>query len=148
MKYLLVVALLLLSSADSIAIDDATAKALSDNDRAVSEVEKPVVEQLRAYNRRDIEAFLAAYSDDIRVYAYPNTLRYQGKDKMRERYSKYFESLDKLHCQIVSRMIQGNVVIDQERVTRTSGGQESVANAIAIYTVKDGKIVEVRLVPN
>lgn len=115
---------------------------------AASEAEKPVIAQLFAYNKRDIEAFLAAYSDDVRVYAYPDMLRYEGKQKMRERYSRYFESLDDLNCEIVSRMIRGNVVIDQEKVTRSIDGVKSVVEAIAIYTVKNGKIVEVRFVQN
>ena len=110
--------------------------------------ETPVKAQLRAYNKRDIEPFLAAYSDDVRVYRYPETLRYEGKAKMRERYSRYFQSLDDLNCEIVSRMICGNVVIDHERVTRTIDGVESVVKAIAIYTVEAGKITEVRFVQN
>ncbi len=110
------------------------------------EIENPVIEQLRAYNDRDIEKFLAAYSDDVRVYAYPSTLRYQGKDKMRERYGKYFRSLDSLNCEIVSRTIHGNVVIDHERVTKSIDKVETVIEAVAIYTVKNGKIAEVRFV--
>ncbi|MEM6472278.1 MAG: nuclear transport factor 2 family protein [Planctomycetota bacterium] len=111
-----------------------------------SEVVKPVLQQLNAYNARDIDAFLAAYSNDVRVYSYPETLRYQGIEKMRERYTKFFEGLDRLNCEIVSRMVMGNVVIDQERVTTSAAGVDSVIEAIAIYTIEKGKIVAVRFV--
>ena len=113
-----------------------------------SEVEKPVIEQLRAYNERDVDGFLAAYSDDVRVFTYPDTFRYQGKDEMRERYAKYFRSLDILHCEILSRVIHGNIVIDQERVTKTAGEDKSVVEAVAIYKVEDGLIIEVRFIQN
>lgn len=138
----------LIVTASTLAQDSDAPVVSGDATGVKSETEQPVIDQLRAYNQRDLEAFLAAYSDDVRVYTYPNQLRYEGKDEMRQRYGSYFESLDSLHCEIVSRMIRGNVVIDQERVTRSAGKKESVVGAIAIYTVKDGKIVEVRFVQN
>ncbi|MEO1218596.1 MAG: nuclear transport factor 2 family protein [Bacteroidota bacterium] len=100
--------------------------------------------QLNAYNARDIEAFLACYHQDVKIYSYPDQLMYQGKDKMRPGYSGMFENTPNLHCELVNRIVMGNVVVDQEKVTGFSNGR--VIKAAAIYTVVDGLITEVRFV--
>ncbi len=99
--------------------------------------------QLNAYNARDVEAFLATYSEDVEVYGYPGRLLYQGKDKMRERYAAMFAQWPDLHCELVNRMVLGNTVIDQERIT---GRNNEVMRAIAVYTVRDGKIARVEFI--
>ncbi|MBT8326766.1 MAG: amidohydrolase family protein [Bacteroidia bacterium] len=95
--------------------------------------------QLNAYNLRNIEAFLEPYADDVEVNNYPNELRYTGKEKMREGYSKMFKNTPNLHCELVARIAQGNVVIDQERVQFG----ENVIEATAIYHIEKGKIQKV-----
>lgn len=100
--------------------------------------------QLDAYNNRNIEEFLEPYSDSVRVYNYPNQFLYQGKKKMREGYAKFFENTPKLNCNVVSRMILGNKVIDREEVTGIGQNGDDVLNAIAIYTIERDKISEVR----
>lgn len=105
-----------------------------------------VEEQLEAYNNRDIEAFLKPYSDDIKIYSYPDEFNYEGKENMRKGYTQFFERATNLHCELVSRMVIGNKVIDQERVTGFSQNKEDVLHAVAIYTIENGKISEVRFV--
>lgn len=97
--------------------------------------------QLEAYNNRDIEAFLIPYSDSVAVYRFPNQLMYQGKELIRQRYAGMFDATPDLHCHLVSRMVQGNTVIDQELVTRKKG--EPQVEAIAIYKIEHGKIQRV-----
>jgi hypothetical protein len=97
-------------------------------------------QQLNAYNQRDLEAFLEPYSDDVEIYSFPNELQGKGKAQMRERYGKLFASSPELHCELVNRIVLGDTVIDQERVTGRAG---KTLEAIAIYTVRDGKIVRV-----
>lgn len=104
--------------------------------------EAVVQRQLNAYNQRDIEAFMEPYSDDIELHAYANDQKRQGKAAMRENYKKLFESSPELHCQLVNRIVEGNTVIDQEHVTGLFG-KPGTLKAIAIYTVRDGKIVRV-----
>jgi hypothetical protein len=98
-------------------------------------------EQLNAYNKRDIEAFLKPYSDTVKVYQYPNTLLYEGKETMRKSYASMFENTPDLHCKLVNRIVLNDKVIDQEEVTVKK--DKPTFRAIAIYTIKDGKIVEV-----
>lgn len=96
--------------------------------------------QLVGYNARDIDAFLEPYSEDVEIYAYPGIFLYRGKGIMRERYSAMFARSPQLHCTVVARMVLGAVVVDQEQV---SGHTDGVTRAVAIYTVRDGKIARV-----
>ena len=98
-----------------------------------------VQKQLDAYNNRDIEAFVNVFSQDVKVYDYPKKLRYQGRKEMKKRYASFFKNTKDLHCTIVKRIEKDNFVIDEESITangRTFG-------AVAIYEVKDGKIISV-----
>jgi len=100
--------------------------------------------QLVAYNNRDIDAFLEPYSDSVKIYNFPNEFRYQGKENMRQGYANFFQQAKDLHCELVSRTVFGNKVIDQEKVTGFSANKDDVLYAIAIYTIENGKISEVR----
>lgn len=97
--------------------------------------------QLDAYNARDLDAFLAPYSDSVRVYQFPCRLLYEGKKNMRDRYGAMFAMYPDLHCELVNRIVQGNTVIDQEKVTREK--DMPLVEATAIYKIADGKIQEV-----
>ncbi len=100
-----------------------------------------VQHQVNAYNARDIEAFLATYSPDIKIFNHPDTLRYSGLAEMNERYKALFERVANLHVEIVNRIALGNYVIDRERVTGFPNGM--VINAVATYYVRDGLIQRV-----
>ena len=96
--------------------------------------------QLEAYNNQDIEAFCRYFSEDIRVYdAHSRELLFSGMDDFRSRYEKSFSN-PALHCTLVNRMVQENIVIDQESVV---GLRDGIVEAIAIYHTEDGLITEV-----
>lgn len=99
-------------------------------------------EQLDGYNKRDIEAFLKPYSENVKVYAFPDQLLYEGKVKMREEYTQMFNQLPDLNCKLVNRIVLNNKVIDHEEVVFIKS--EPKLYAIAVYTILDGKISEVR----
>ncbi|MBC5992451.1 nuclear transport factor 2 family protein [Pontibacter cellulosilyticus] len=105
----------------------------------------PVKQQLEAYNSRDIEKFASAFSENVKVYRQPGVLTYQGRDELKKRYGAMFAATPDLHCEIVNRIVAGEVVIDQEKVQRTKGQPRT--DAIAVYRVKDGLIVEVTFIP-
>ncbi|QOD62443.1 nuclear transport factor 2 family protein [Polaribacter haliotis] len=96
-------------------------------------------EQLDGYNNRDIEAFLKPYAKNVKVYNFPNELRYEGIEKMRERYTGFFKNTPDLHCKLLNRIVFENKVIDHELVT-VNGNQ---FKAVAVYTIKNGKISSV-----
>lgn len=104
-----------------------------------------VQQQVNAYNARDLEAFVATYSPDIKIYIHPDTLRGSGHAEMRKVYGELFKNTPKLHCEIVNRIVLGNFVIDKERVTGNPNG--AVINAVAIYEVRDNLIQRVWFVP-
>uniref|UniRef100_UPI004047E698 nuclear transport factor 2 family protein n=1 Tax=Roseivirga sp. TaxID=1964215 RepID=UPI004047E698 len=98
-------------------------------------------QQLDAYNNRDIEAFLAPYSDSVKIYNHPNELLFSGKEAMRKRYATKFENTPDLHCTLMNRMVLGNTVIDQEYVINDKNAPPT--EVIAIYKIEAEKIVEV-----
>lgn len=95
--------------------------------------------QLNGYNLRNIDAFLEPYADDVEIYAYPNKLLYTGKETMRSQYASMFERTPNLHCELKERIVQGQVVIDKERVQFG----ERILEAVAIYHIENNKIKKV-----
>jgi imidazolonepropionase-like amidohydrolase len=100
-----------------------------------------VQQQLNGYNARNIEAFLAPYSEDVEIYNFPDLLVGKGKEQIRPNYEAMFNQLTDLHCKLVNRMVLGNTVIDQEYVTGFPNGQ--ALQAIAIYKIEHNKIAKV-----
>ncbi|MGB5821742.1 MAG: nuclear transport factor 2 family protein [Saonia sp.] len=110
----------------------------------VAEVSPAIIvqKQLDAYNARDIDAFMATYSENIKLFNFPNKLFSEGQEKMRESYAGFFESTPDLNCEIKNRIVIGNKVIDEEYLT-INGTNFS---AVAIYEVENGKISKVTFV--
>jgi len=111
-------------------------------DEDVEDPEPIVQQQLEAYNARDIDAFLATYTDDITLFNYPNQQTSKGQDEMRKGYQGFFESTPDLHCEIKNRIVIGNKVIDEEYLT-VNGRNFS---AVAVYEVENGKIAKVTFI--
>ena len=102
-------------------------------------VETVVQQQLDAYNSGDIDAFMATYSEDIKLYNYPAKLLSEGKAVMRDNYGSFFTANPELKCMIKNRIVLGNKVIDQEIISM----KNSKFSALAIYEVEGDKIVKV-----
>jgi hypothetical protein len=100
-----------------------------------------VQRQLDAYNAHDIDGFLATYSADAQLFEHPSKLLASGHAELRERYVARFKEPN-LHAAVVKRIVMGNVVIDHEEVTRTFPEGTGKSQAIALYEVRDGKIVK------
>lgn len=96
-------------------------------------------QQLAAYNAHNLEAFLAPYAEEIEIYNL-NTgkLGLKGKDAMRKQYS-FLNTAGIRHCNLLNRIVNGNMVIDHEEIITDKGKFYGVA----IYEMKDGKIVKV-----
>lgn len=101
-----------------------------------------VQRQLNAYNFRNVEAFLDTYADDVELYNYPSTLLGKGKEGMRKIYSNLFDHTPDLHCELLERIVQGNIVIDKERVKFAN----RIMEAVAIYHIENNKITKVYFV--
>jgi hypothetical protein len=97
--------------------------------------------QLEAYNARNLERFLATYSESIVVYR-PPALEpaLSGKAELARFYAQERFNLPGLKADIVNRTVLGNKVIDHELVWGVRGEAFEVA---AVYEVRDGLIERV-----
>lgn len=98
--------------------------------------------QLNAYNEKDLESFLAVYSDSIEIFNFPNDLKIKGKDEMRKLYADFFDRAGKLHCRLINRIVYKNYVFDRELITTEIPGRKNF-DGQAIYEIDKGKIVKV-----
>lgn len=106
------------------------------DDIVPSSPEEVVQRQVNAYNARNLDAFLATYAADARIYDHPDRLRSDGRDAMRPRYAQLFQNNPGLQVQIVKRITIGAFVVDQEHVTGLADGR--TVDVVATYEVRDG----------
>jgi hypothetical protein len=104
----------------------------------MARTEDPVQRQLEAYNARDLDRFLAEYTDDVRVFR-PPTIEavLSGKRAFGEHYARNRFTLPNLHARLVNRIVSGNIVVDHEEIT---GLSEPNLAAVAVYEVVGDKI--------
>lgn len=101
----------------------------------------PVQRQLDAYNARDLERFVAEYSDDVQVFVPPATEPVlAGKAAFAAHYAGKRFNLPALHATVVARIVSGNTVVDHERVV---GLADEEVEAIAVYRVDGDRITTV-----
>jgi len=98
--------------------------------------------QLDAYNAKDLDAFMACWADDARIWAWPDTLLADGADAIRERHRTRFLEPD-LHAALSSRVSVDGLVVDREVVTRNFADGPADVDVIGIYDVRDGLIRQV-----
>ena len=96
-------------------------------------------QQLLAYNAHNLEAFLAPYADDVKIYNFPGQLDINGKEEMRKAY-QFLKTTPKLYCRLLNRIVQGNMVIDHEEVW---GFGNKPFYGVAIYIIEGDKIKSV-----
>jgi hypothetical protein len=103
--------------------------------------EAVVQRQLDAYNSRDIDALMATYAEDIELFEHPAKLLAKGAGQVRERQAIRLAEPN-LHAKLIQRMVIGNIVIDQEVVTRTFAEGTGRIQLIATYQVHEGRIAK------
>ncbi len=132
-------AIAMLFSTSAFAADAASEKA--------NNIIKIIDTQIKAYNSRDIKAFLATYHNDVEIHYFPTGLKYKGIDKLKEEYGPMFDSLTYLNAKVTHRETQGRFAVYTENVTvryMYEGKEiENTFQAIATYEVEDGLIKRV-----
>lgn len=101
----------------------------------------PVQRQLDAYNDRDLERFVACYSDDVQLFRPPQADPVlSGKAAMAAHYAQHRFNRPHLHAELVNRMVLGNKVVDLERIT---GLRDQPFEAAVVFEVEVGLICRV-----
>jgi hypothetical protein len=100
-----------------------------------------IARRTNAYNDHDIEAFLATYDENVRIYEYPDKLLGEGTERMRRIFGPQFAENDGLINVHAAHGLE-NTVVSDETVTFYGNTEHN----IGIYTVRDGLILEVRLI--
>jgi hypothetical protein len=95
--------------------------------------------QVEAYNAADLDGFLACYSPAVVIRSGEGTVLNDGLDAMRAAYAGWFGSLPELRAEIVTRVVRGSWVVDDEHVTAT----DLEVRALVAYRVRDGLIDQV-----
>jgi hypothetical protein len=134
------VAVLLACGAFVAGVSDAGELVSTATDSKVASPEAVVDAQLAAYNKRDLEGFLSYYADDAVLAKHPDQVTQTGKAEMRARYQRSFGNPN-VRAEIIKRVVFGRFVIDHERVVAPPAKGE--LEAVAVYEIKDGKIVRV-----
>jgi hypothetical protein len=88
-----------------------------------------------AYNAHDAAAFAAVYAPEMQLHDL------SGREALEERYALLFASAPNIHVEILKRIVTGNVVIDEERITNTPSGRD--AHVAVIYEIDGGEITRV-----
>ena len=95
-------------------------------------------QQLEAYNAQDLDLFCDCFSKDVRVADYLGETRLSGADAFRSHYGSMFEKFPENRVKLLSRLSLGDLAVDHESVMRSAS--EEPFQAVAIYTVADGRI--------
>lgn len=106
-----------------------------------------VVEKLiKAYNARNIDAFVNMYSEDVEFYVFPNELLFKGKEKLIARYGIMFKKLKCVKSSPIKRIVTGNIVIDHE-LSETCTTDPNIVDKrsefVSSYKVENGKVTKV-----
>ena len=102
--------------------------------------------QLETYNARDIEGFMALFSDDVELHNQADgRLVADGKSAVRDLYTNLFLKSPNLHSKLLNRMVLGNTVIDHEKITGRMGNDDAI-ELIVIYELKGLKIYRVTVI--
>ena len=107
--------------------------------------ERVVRQQYDAYNRHDLDAFVAAHAPDVRFYRYPDSLVLDGRAAVRERFGRLFATAPEVHATVDDRMSLGDFVVWKETATGMPGGKTNTA--IFVWEVHGGQITRVMVIP-
>jgi ketosteroid isomerase-like protein len=108
-----------------------------------------------AFNRGDLDGFLAMWDPDCVYYELPGTpldtaevLR--GLDQIRASLMTYIEEFRDFHSEIEELLDAGDKVIDAQRWTGTGRGSGLSVDLeeVIVFTFKSGKVIEGRVYPD
>jgi hypothetical protein len=114
---------------------------------ASSDPEHVVQVQLEAYNARNIDLFASCHSADIKIKSSqkdaPDII---GQESLIKAYQFLKTAPKSFKVILENRIVNGPVVVDYERLTGLGNGRDDLF-AVAVYEVRNGKIVNVWFPP-
>ncbi|KAG2441984.1 hypothetical protein HYH02_009777 [Chlamydomonas schloesseri] len=105
-----------------------------------------VQRQLELYNARELEPFMELFTDDVFVSdGITGAVIASSKEQLRPRYVERFRA-SPVNCELLGRLVCGNVVVDREIITGLPDG--GVADCMATYVcdLQLGKISRITFV--
>jgi hypothetical protein len=103
--------------------------------------ERVVQAQLDAYNAKNLEAWLATYSEQAQQFLLHEGELAVGRTAIRKRMVERFAD-PKLHAQLIHRTVMENIVVDHELVTRTFPEGIGTVEMICVYEIEQDEIVK------
>jgi hypothetical protein len=97
--------------------------------------------RIAAYNAHDIDAFIATYDENIRIIVYPERVLGTGRERMRGIFGPQFAKGEGKII-VEGQHVLENTVVSAEDITIGARNDRN----IAIYTIRNGLIAEVRLI--
>lgn len=114
----------------------------------LSTPEQVVQASVEYYNSRNIDAFMALFSSDIKFYNFSdNKLFIDGQEQCRQFYEELFELSPNLHSTILRRIVLKNTVIDHESIVGRRGSDD-VLEIVVIYEVAGNTIFKITTIRN
>lgn len=96
--------------------------------------------QLEAYNQGRIEEFCACYHEEVKVWRELGDAPVcTSMAEFRATYAQRFSENPQLHCELKSRIVLGENVVDEEWVTGITN-EPAGRHVVAIYGFCDGPI--------
>lgn len=101
--------------------------------------EAVVQKQIEAFNAHDLEAFLAAFAEDLEASDLPGGQGPPaGKARQRELYAERFRRNPDLRASVLDRIVSGPFVVQRERISGRVG--KAPLEALVVYQVERGRI--------
>jgi uncharacterized protein (TIGR02246 family) len=77
------------------------------------DVADAVERQVRAYNARDLDGFLACFAEEVVIEDADGQTRMTGRESMREHYGQVLADFPDIKYEIVTRIRVGSYVVDE-----------------------------------
>lgn len=131
-------------------IKDITRLALSPDRKRLALVAEPkfdtpsviVNRHIALFNERDLDAYMACFSEEVTMNNFPNKQQLKGQVAMRESYAEFYEQVPQVNVEVIKQMVVGNYVVYEEMETQ---GTKKSRHA-TIFDVADGKIARMTFI--
>jgi hypothetical protein len=93
-----------------------------------------------AYDRKDIDAFIAYFADDAVIYRFPDVPLMQGKQAIKAGFSGFWKANPDSVGNEIARIVAGSRVIERNTITGLAGGAGASLTSTQIVEIRNGLI--------